>query len=41
VLESPRNAAIGLGLLVLGVPADLWWSRAAPTGARDRPGRAA
>jgi APA family basic amino acid/polyamine antiporter len=41
VLESPRNAAIGLGLLLLGVPAYLWWSRGAPAGARDRPGRAA
>lgn len=33
VLESPRNAAIGTGLLLLGVPVYLWWQR---SGARTR-----
>jgi APA family basic amino acid/polyamine antiporter len=28
VLENPRNAAIGTGLLLLGIPVYLWWKRA-------------
>ncbi|HKT61460.1 MAG TPA: amino acid permease, partial [Gemmatimonadales bacterium] len=35
VLESPRNAAIGTGLLLLGVPVFRWWARARPAPARD------
>jgi APA family basic amino acid/polyamine antiporter len=27
VRESPRNAAAGAGLLLLGIPAYLWWTR--------------
>jgi APA family basic amino acid/polyamine antiporter len=37
VLESPRNAAIGTGLLLLGVPVYLWWARSMPDGARGVP----
>jgi APA family basic amino acid/polyamine antiporter len=40
VLESPRNAAIGTGLLLLGVPVFRWWARARPVPARDLPGSA-
>ena len=41
VLESPRNAAIGTGLLLLGVPAYLWWARSTPNAARGLPGQSA
>jgi APA family basic amino acid/polyamine antiporter len=37
VLESPRNAAIGTGLLLLGVPVYLWRARSMPDGARGVP----
>jgi APA family basic amino acid/polyamine antiporter len=40
VLESPRNAAIGTGLLLLGIPVYLWWQRGAVS-ARDGAGRSA
>lgn len=40
VLESPRNAAIGTGLLLLGVPVFRWWARARPAPARDMAGSA-
>jgi len=40
VLESPRNAAIGTGLLVLGVPVFRWWARGRPAPARDTAGSA-
>ena len=40
VLESPRNAAIGTGLLVLGVPVFRWWARGRPAPARDMAGSA-
>jgi APA family basic amino acid/polyamine antiporter len=35
ILESPRNAAIGTGLLLLGVPVFRWWTRAKPVPAAD------
>ena len=35
VLESPRNAAIGTGLLLLGVPAFRWWARSTSVPASD------
>jgi APA family basic amino acid/polyamine antiporter len=41
VLESPRNAAIGTGLLLLGVPVYLWWARSAPNAGRGLPGESA
>jgi APA family basic amino acid/polyamine antiporter len=40
VLESPRNAAIGTGLLLLGVPVFLWWTRSGAA-ARGVAGRSA
>ncbi|HET7468273.1 MAG TPA: amino acid permease [Gemmatimonadales bacterium] len=40
VLESPRNAAIGTGLLLLGVPVFRWWTRARTAPAPDVPGSA-
>jgi APA family basic amino acid/polyamine antiporter len=40
VLESPRNAAIGTGLLLLGVPVFRWWARPRPASAPDLPGSA-
>jgi basic amino acid/polyamine antiporter, APA family len=39
VLESPRNAAIGTGLLLLGVPVFRWW-RPSPSPAPDVAGSA-
>ncbi|MGH7511997.1 MAG: APC family permease [Gemmatimonadales bacterium] len=41
VLESPRNAAIGTGLLLLGVPVYLWWARSTRDGARGVSGESA
>jgi APA family basic amino acid/polyamine antiporter len=40
VLESPRNAAIGTGLLLLGVPVFRWWTRPSPSPAPDVAGSA-
>jgi APA family basic amino acid/polyamine antiporter len=40
VLESPGNAAIGTGLLLLGVPVFRWWTRAKPVPAPDVAGSA-
>jgi APA family basic amino acid/polyamine antiporter len=40
VLESPHNAAIGTGLLLLGVPVFRWWARARPAPAGDMAGSA-
>jgi basic amino acid/polyamine antiporter, APA family len=40
VLESPHNAAIGTGLLLLGVPVFRWWARARSAPARDMAGSA-
>lgn len=40
VLESPRNAAIGTGLLLLGVPVFRWWTRSRPAPAPDVAGSA-
>jgi len=37
VLENPRNAAIGTGLLLLGIPVYLWWKRAEASSARGVP----
>jgi APA family basic amino acid/polyamine antiporter len=34
IRESPRNAAFGTGLLVIGVPVYLWWSRAGRVASR-------
>jgi APA family basic amino acid/polyamine antiporter len=41
VLESPRNAAVGTGLLLLGVPVYLWWARSTPDAARGASGESA
>jgi APA family basic amino acid/polyamine antiporter len=40
VLESPRNAAIGTGLLLLGVPVFRWWTRTRAVPAPDVAGSA-
>jgi len=31
VITEPRQSAIGLGMVLLGVPAYWWWTRRAPT----------
>jgi APA family basic amino acid/polyamine antiporter len=41
VLGSPRNAAIGTALLLLGVPAYLWWRRPAGSPGQGGAGRPA
>jgi APA family basic amino acid/polyamine antiporter len=33
LVEKPRESALGLGLLLLGIPAYLWWRRRAATAA--------
>jgi len=40
ILESPRNAAVGTGLLLIGVPVFRWWTRARPVPAADTSGSA-
>ena len=36
LVEKPRESAFGLGLLLLGLPAYLWWRRRAAVGAEER-----
>jgi APA family basic amino acid/polyamine antiporter len=39
ILGNPRNAGIGAGLLLLGVPVYLWWRRPRLAAVGDRQGR--
>src|SRR6185295_17606464 len=36
LLEKPKESAFGLGLLLLGLPAYLWWRRRAATAPEER-----
>ncbi|HUR95774.1 MAG TPA: amino acid permease [Gemmatimonadales bacterium] len=41
ILANPRNAAVGTGLLLLGIPVYLWWARLRALAVRSRVGSAA
>jgi len=41
LVEKPKESALGLGLLLLGIPAYLWWRRRPAVTAAGRPDRSA